>query len=361
MKKVRSILFKMELKGNGVVNFDSNDQKYLWNENTKGTGQERVNHNNVSFAKKRWYKNDDGTIDKKLIVSSNCLRYSIFSDDTLFQSPNIINNSFLLNSMIATPGLICRGYMFAEKDPSKSYKRSSVLNITDAEQINNSISTLETFSRSGEKIVDENKSDTSFFKKETVGNIVYEAIGSIDMMQIQFVSCDQLFDRMALNPDIFPDYKKFLSTKLPNFNSELSYYQIKGSAIELPEYGFMLSNENVIFLVKDLFTKMLNLKIRKASAFAEVSSIKYKIVNDPFEDKFSDEDGWLELNKNVIETLNFDNEDFYEKYDFDAAKSLRLELEDAAKARKDANKDAANLKKEEAKSKKEKKVEETEE
>jgi hypothetical protein len=355
MKKTKNILFRMELKGKGVVNFDSNDQKYLWNENTKNSGQERVSHNNVSFAKKRWYKNEDGSFDHKLIISSNCLRHYIFSDDTLYQSPNIINNANLLNSMIASPGLILRGYMFAEKDPAKSIKRSSVLSITDAEQTNNSISSIETFARSGEKIVDENKSDTSFFKKETVGEITYEAIGAIDLMQMQFISCDQIFDRLALNPDTFEDYSNFLSTKLPNFNSKLSYYQIKGSAIELPEYGFILSKDNIVFLTKELLRRMINLKIRKSAAYAETINIQYKLVSDPFQDKLNNDDGWNTLTQESIDTLDFEPEDFYFEYDFAKAKELRLELEAKAKARKEANKADADAKKEDGKVKKSKK------
>lgn len=338
MEKVKSILFKLELKGEGVVNFDSSNQRYLWNENTKGSGQERCDFDNVNFAKKRWYKNDNGSFNHKLIVSSNCLRHSIFADDTLFQSPNIINNSNLLNSMIASPGLILRGYMFAEKSPALSIKRSSVLSITDAEQTNNAVSSIETFNRSGEKIIDENKSDITFFKKETVGKITYESIGAIDLMQMQFVSCDQLFDRLAFNPDNFSNYSRFLSTKLPNFKSKLSYYQIKGSSIELPEYGFVFSKENVVFLTKDLFRKMLNLKISKASAYAEVINIQYKLVYDPFENKLNSVDGWNNLTKEAIENLDFETEDFYTEYDFSKAEELRLELEEKAKARKEANK-----------------------
>jgi hypothetical protein len=343
----------MELKGRGVVNFDSNEQKYMWNNNTKKTGQEMVSHDNVNFAKNRWYKNEDGSFNHKLIVSSNCMRHNIFSDDTLFQSPNIINNSTLLNSMIATPGLLLRGYMFAEKDPAKSIKRSSVLNITDAEQTNNAVSTIETFSRSGEKVVDENKSDITFYKKETVGEITYESIGSIDLMQMQFVSCDQLFDRLALNPDLFEDYSNFLSAKLPDFNSKLSYYQIKGSAIELPEYGFMLSKENIIFLTKELFKRLLNLKIRNASAYAETVNVQYKIITNPFEDKMNNNDGWVNLTEDGINSIDFEPENFYIEYNFAKAKELRLELEEKAKARKEANKEEAAAKKEEAKRRRE--------
>ena len=67
-KKVKNILFKLDIQGNGVVNYDSNDQKYLWNKNAEKAGVEFVKYDNVSFAKKRWYKNGDA-IEKKIIIS----------------------------------------------------------------------------------------------------------------------------------------------------------------------------------------------------------------------------------------------------------------------------------------------------
>jgi hypothetical protein len=359
MEKVKSILFKVQLKGRGVVNYDSNDQRFIWNKNTAGNGQEKCDHDNVSFAKKRWYKNDDGSFEKKLIISSNCLRHYLFENDTMFQSPNVLNNEALLYTMIANPGVITRGYMFADKECT--IKRTSVLGITDAEQTNNAVSTIETFTRSGEKTVDENKSDITFFKKETIGEIEYEAIGNIDLMQLKFVSCDQLFDRMAFNPDFFGIYSKILGSKIKNFNSELGYYQIKNSTIELPEYGFVFSKENIIDMVKETLTNILKLKITKSGAYADVVSVQYKFVIDPLKDRFNNENGWSELNLDVINDLDFVTEDFYVEYDSEKAKALRAELEEVVKRKKADNKAKADDKKQKAKEFKESKNKKSEE
>ena len=56
-------------------------------------------------------------------------------------------------------------------------------------------------------------------------------------MQLSFISCDQIFDRYAFNPDMFNLYKTLLATKLDGFNSELGFYQIKNSIVEIPEHG----------------------------------------------------------------------------------------------------------------------------
>lgn len=348
MKKLKNILFRMELGGRGVINFDSIEQKHMWNMGAKFNGQENISHNNVSFSKKRWYKNDDGSLSYRLVLSSNCLRYYIFIDDTMFQSSNVVNNSMLLTSMIATPGLLLRGYLFAEKEPSSSLKRTSVLKITDAEQNNNAVSTIEMFSRSGAKNSDDNKADITIYRKESVGHITYEAIGSFDLMQMQFVSCDELFDRLALNPDLFESYREFISPLLPNFNSTLSYYTIKNSADKTPEYGFKLSNENVVFLTKLLFRRLLNLSIRKTSAYAETVKLEYKLVYDSTEDKMNNNDGWITLTNEGINSLDFEVDDFYIESDFNNSKKLRLELEDKDKEKKERNRLNAISRREEA-------------
>lgn len=337
MEKVKSILLKVELKGRGVVNFDSNEQRFLWNKNTHGTGQEIVNHDNVSFAKKRWYKEND-VFTHRLVISSNCLRHNIFSEDILFQSPNIISNKNLLYSMIGSPGSLLRGYMFTERN-SSGIKRSSVLNITDAEQTSNALSSIETFARSGEKVKDENESDITYYKKETIGDITYEAKGSIDLMQLQFVSCDEVFDRLAFNPDNFDEYVSAMKSRLSTFNPKLGYFQIKGSVVEIPEYGIQLSKDNVVQLTKELLSRILKVKIRKASAYAEVVKVSYKLVYDGFKDKMSDDNNWLELTEENISEFNFEPENYYVEYDDNDAKSLRLELTRIAEHKKEKNKE----------------------
>jgi len=344
-KKVKNILFKVELVGKGVVNYDSNDQKRLWNANTEGTGQERVNYDNVSFAKKRWYLNKvNNNYDHKLIISSNCLRHHIFIDDVCFQSPNVINNEYLLLSMIASPASLLRGYLFAA-NKEFPIKRSSSLNITDAEQITGSLSSIEIFNRSGEKTNDPNKSDTTLFKKETVGNISYEAVGNIDLMQMQFISCDQIFDRLAFNVDLFGNYLELLKKRLPSFNSKLGYYQIKNSIIEIPEYGFILSNEDIVELTKELLKRIYKLSIKKANAYAEVSKVKIKYVYDVFDNKINDDNGWIDLDSDTITNLNFESEYFYIEKEISEAKILRKKLEEEAIERKKRNEEKKKNKK----------------
>lgn len=338
-KKVKNILFKLDIQGNGVVNYDSNDQKYLWNKNTEKAGVEFVKYDNVSFAKKRWYKNGDA-VEKKIIISSNCLRHYIFKNELEVYSPETAIDDHLLISMIASPALISRGYMSLTKGET-SVKRSTSLNITDAEQTNGAISTLDTFSRSGAKTQDESKSDNTFFKKETVGNIEYTTKGNIDLMNLQFISCDEVFDRMAFDPDFFEEYSQILRGYLPDFSSSLKYYKSNTSVIDIPEYGILLSPQNIQFLVKDLLKRMLRFSIRKASAYAETTSLKIKLVYDVVEDKINNNEGWTEVTEDVINNLEFDPEIFYTERDENESLLLRKSLSEKLKAKKLKNKEEA--------------------
>jgi uncharacterized membrane-anchored protein len=262
----------------------------------------------ISYFKKMYQEVDE--LKYKISISADCLRHEIFIDDVMAQSPNLINSPALLYSFIASPVGILRGYLFAET--GETLKRKSPITIIDAQQTCNAVSYIETFSRSGQKNQDIDKVDNSFFKKEMIGDIKYSTEGNIDLSQMQFVSASQLFDRYGFNPDFFSTYKQFLKSKLPTFNSELGYYMLKDSSVELSEYGFMLSNEDVEFLVRLLFKKMLTLNIKRKNSFARTESLEYKLVFDSIEDRFEDENGWKTIsNAKDLENISFEQEQFY--------------------------------------------------
>jgi hypothetical protein len=321
MKKVKNILFKMEIKGVGIVNYDGSEQRWV----IKDTSLNHMKsiHNNVSYAKKRFY----GTLEDtkfKLVISSDCLRHEMFKKDVPFHTPNVISNETILTSLIASPALLTRGYMLVSEETS--YKRKSPLIITYAEQTNDSISYLENFSSSASKNTDKTKetADSTFFKKEVVGDVVYETNGFIDLMNLQFVSCDQIFDRLSFNSDLFDIYKKFLQTRIPSFDSELGYYQIKDSMIEIGEYGFKLSNDILVILVKDLFKRMISMNIQRKDAYAKTANLQYKLVYDVIEDTMESEDGWVTIkNESDINEISFDSEEFYVPVDAEKEKEKR--------------------------------------
>lgn len=348
-KTVKNILFKVKIKGNGIVNFDSSDQRWFYN--GSNLNHMKTIHQNTSYAKKKFY-GDANDLKYKISISSDCLRHEIFKEDVAFQSPNIINNPALLYSFIASPMGLLRGYMFAEQ--GEQLKRKSAITIIDAQQTCDAISYIETFSRSGQKNQDSDVVDNTFFKKEVVGDISYATEGDIDLSQLQFVSASQLFDRYGLNPDLFDTYKKFLKAKLPSFNSELGYYMMKNSSVELSEYGFRLSEEDVNALVKLLFKKLLTMNIKRKNAYAKTQELEYKLVYDSLEDTFDNTEGWKTIKSlEDLENIKFSLEDFYIKEDTSAAEEKNRLIQADYDKRKQAKKDKETEKKA---AKKEKKV-----
>ena len=84
MKKIKTIQFKLNLTGDGIVNFDSNEQKWIHINNTTGLSGNR--NDNVSYAKKNFYKTNKldkdskEILDYKIKISSDCLKKAIFCE-----------------------------------------------------------------------------------------------------------------------------------------------------------------------------------------------------------------------------------------------------------------------------------------
>lgn len=312
MKKVLSIYFRANLQGEGIVNYDSNDQKKIFNE--YNVNHMKTTYENHMFAKKSFYLDEDGNLQWKIKISDDCLRKNLFPNIQA-QTPNIVHSPEILIPYLASPEIILKGVLFADKN--ENIKRKSAFKIEPAIQTNNAVSNMETFSRSGEKISrDENNStkDNSFFNKEMIGHIEYETKGCIKLDELQFVSMSPVLDRRFFNPDYFEKFKKYLNLRLKNFNSELKYYKKKNVIHDIPELGFVFSNENMNDLIKFLFTKIYDLKIWTKGAHAEVVKLEYKVVYDSIENKIYDDEDWITIsNIKDIDNMNFDIEQFYEE------------------------------------------------
>jgi hypothetical protein len=334
MKKVKSIIFRANLKGFGIVNYDSSEQRYMWNQLS---GKEYVSHDNCMFAKKNWFKKENGDLDYKIKISADCLRHEIFKRDFESQSPNIANTPELLVATIACPASILRGYLFTEKE--LPIKKTSGISIIDAEQISNAVSSIETFSKSGKKTADENKSDNSFFKRETVGEIEYKTVGFLNFREMQFLSLSQIFDRLAINPDYYPFYKTLLATKLKSFDSDPKFYQLKDSEIRIPEYGVLFSEEDIVALTKEFFERLFVANIIKSKAYARLINLEYKFIYDCTKDTLENENNWISINSHEdINSIVFEPEIYFVEENAEAANKLLAEIAEAEKVKKEENK-----------------------
>ena len=337
MKKIVNVLFEADIVGQGIVNMDSGDQKWIHKNEQTYLRQENSSHENSSYAKKNFYRDANGKLNWKLKISSDCLKKSMFEGDILTQSPKVTHNDFVLYSFLFSIPSIIKGWMDANK--RETLKRKGALTICDAQQTNDAVSYLEWFSKSGEKTSNDaemDKSDNTIFKKETIGDITYTTQGNIDIMALQFIGCDQALDRYSFNPDKFELAKTFLNMRLPNFNSELGYYQIKNSSLEIPEKGLVLSNENVVFLIKETLKRILFLNVKRSSAFAKTSKLRIKLVENPLFDTHTSKDNWIEIDSvDDINKLEFDVENFYQEIDLVEATERRDSIENSLKQSND--------------------------
>lgn len=313
-------MFKATLKGVGIVNYDGKEQKDLIKYKTN-ISHLKDNHKNVSYAKKHITsigssKDANGNSTQgtyKIAISSNALKHELYKNEIPFQSPNILHTKYLLLNAIASESMIMRGYLFTGSG-AFSVKRSGVVTMTDAIQTNDALSTLETLVKSGSNVTIEDEKANTFFKKENIGEITYETRGAIELKQLQFISTDEVHDRMALSSDWFDEYKKIISKRI-NFDSEINPYMIKGSVFHIPERGFLLSDETVVDMSKNCLRKLMGLRIQRNNAYAEVVKLSYKFVYDPIEDRLGDEDGWVELTKESLNELTFEPNNFYDLVD----------------------------------------------
>lgn len=328
MKKIKSVLVRLNLKGKGIVNFDHGEQK--WFLSNAGLGNNR--HNNTMYAKKNFYLGDDGkTSTYKIKISSDCLRNSMFNEDTLAQSANIVHNKIILHSFLASELAMLRGYVFISKN-NTSYKRKSAVTMTDAEQTNNAVSYIEFHSKSGEKITktdSDDTSDTSIYNRESVGDIEYEAFAEIDLNQLQFLSCDSIYDRFALNADDYDLFEKLIKNRIPNYNANLGYYKLNTTVNDIPELGIRFNDETVEYLTKEAIKKMLKINIKRATAHAYVDTVQIKLVEDATQDTFSNNDGWIDIKESSdIDNIDFGVYNYYDVVDTEQAKETRKSIEE---------------------------------
>jgi len=326
--KVKQILIDFEIEGNGIVNFDHINQKWVYKEGSPETDHLRTNWENVSYAKKNFYRNDNGDLTYKLKLSSGTLKHNMFRNDIVAQTSSIQHSKVLLYSYIASSIGIIRGYMFTSKH---LVKRKSPLNITDAEQYSTNKSYLETFSKSGEKDINKNKelSDNTYFQKETVGDILYRGQGNINLGDMQFVSCDSIFDRVAFDVDLYESlYKNYAEMNIPNFDAKLGYYTLSSSVVDMPEYGLVLSDSTTLLLVKETLKRMLNINIVRNGAYAKIKTLRIKLVSDPLVDTYTNKDNWIDINTiDDIDSLSFKIYSAYKNADYTKMKKLRVDIQ----------------------------------
>lgn len=357
--KIKTVLIRATMKGNGVVNFDGDAQKeFLRNTFPQEFGP-ALSYTNAKVGKHNFYREDDGSVYRRLMISAACLRFHIFNNDMIAQNPVLMNDPEIFQDVLASAHSVLRGYMFT-KDLTgiATLKRASPFCITSAEEISGSIGRMMTGGKSGRKTKDsienigeQEANKTSLFSTETAGNMEYALCASLDLHELPFISLAETYDRLAIFPDTVGSYRQKLGKKLKSEIPEEASYVSSFSEMKWPEKGILLTQDQTHLLATILIKKLMSTRIQKATAYAEMDEVHVKFLRDPIKDKMSDDTGWVKLNDDAHFASLFKPSDIEVKYEKVKSPELNRHNESVAKFTEYMN---AKLK-EEKKAKKDKK------
>lgn len=292
---IKSVDFKVKASGHGVVN---------WNGSTTVEAMidgKRRKLNNHSLPKLRGYsnveiaKNSDGEeyerfklaedIDFKenpLYISQNCIRYHLFKDEVInWQHPEIHKN---VDAILCSMTGLLRGYVI----PKNENKRTSPLLITDfTEQCGKG--NYEQLGRSGSKEKQKTKSggeaSNAMFSKTTFGDTQYEAFGSINIEQLQFISLSSAYGQEAMEittnkegEELAKKIEEYIQS-LDHANGDIkaeysSNWVRKGTIFADGQKGILLNEAAIDTLVKQMLSMIENLSFTQAKGYMTVDSLE---------------------------------------------------------------------------------------
>lgn len=282
---VKSITFKAYFKGDGCVNYDENKQQGIL---ARFNLLPREVNNNVKFAKKTFalIEDSDGKqkVGFKYKVSSECIRHEMFKNEMEFKNPSTTFPFQVLYNAIAQPAMIERGYLEI-KDNLILKKKTSVC-ITSAVEKGrwHTAVDLDFHSVSGAKTnknKTDDKSNTSIYLNENVGEAIYCSEGGIDLTELQFISGDNNYDRAAVLVDGGEEEKIYLNALRNNFGDDVkfdSYYMKSSLAADVGgERGILLSKGAVDMMVKDIIKRIFNINIYRKDAYFRFMSLQLTV------------------------------------------------------------------------------------
>lgn len=290
MKKftdVRSIELEIAYDVCGCVNYDGPESRFalaalgLY----KRSADSKDGDKNNKFAKRHF--NPENPRQFKYAISGECQKRAIYYDTMALESPDRLKIPHMMPIVAAHPDMISRGYVVAGQ--RNNLHKSSALCLPDAEEVGEWRDTIvmDFHSRSGEKRAKEDKktgegNDTTIYKKENVGRAEYRTYGFINVENLQFISLDPLFDRMAVLIDEGEDKEIFLNELKKNmveFEPEIKYWYRKNNYLgdKAAEYGVLLNDKSVDMLIKRILIKILTMKIERGYAWLKLKSLSIKV------------------------------------------------------------------------------------
>lgn len=292
--KANKLEILLDLTGQGLVNYNGKEPHDRFYNDMKNNGKKTENGN---FAKENIYRKEivdrDGNkikiVEPKKIISSNLLRKEILGDENSVNADVLTSNDRLRVAVLSQDKLIARGHTLL-KQKVINVKRKSCLTVTDAEQTCDAVSWLETKTTSGSK--DEN----SLFFKETCGKIEYQSRIFVDIKQLQFISIDDNYDRMALKETDVEGFINNINKRYGDNNAVLGNWGTTHLNV-IGEQGIVLSEKVVSNIIREVIKSTLNIDIKRSGSYAKTSSIKINIGYPGDEINLLSKPKYVEINK----------------------------------------------------------------
>lgn len=108
--------------------------------------------------------------------------------------------------------------------------------------------------------------------------------------------------------------------------------------------GYLLTESQVNYIVKLFITQLLQLNIQRRDAYAAISSLQFKFIENPLVDKVSNEDGWTSIE--TEEDINDINFNLFPAYVLSNDEASMIRREKAKEAYEKVENAAKNKKKE---------------
>lgn len=297
---IKSVDFKVKASGHGVVNWNGSTEL---NTLIDGKFKRTTNHNMPKlrgYSNKKQVKNDSNQTfevlkeasevnfsGNPLYISQNCIRYHLFKNDVInWQHPKIHEN---VDKVLCSMTGLLRGYVI----PKNENKRTSPLLLTDFTEIDGK-GNFEQMGRAGSKEKHETKSgkdkSNSLFSKTTFGDTKYEAFGSINIEQLQFISLSNAYGQEAIQITTDKEGKE-LARKIESYIKTLDFstdrvqatyhrnYVRQGTIFADGQKGIVLNDDAIDALVKQMLMMIESLGFSQAKGFMHVDEIEVDYNN----------------------------------------------------------------------------------
>jgi hypothetical protein len=363
IKNVRGIHVKLELEGQGIVNCDGDQSKYLYM-NSVNTGDfDSAKNDNMKFGKAVYMLNPDSKNFHDKYVHQNmfsgpALRHAIHAEAIPFQTPAMFDYPEIRQAFIASLDGLLRGAMYA---PSKNasdtegFKRKSPYTITDAIEDSGSISSMQ-MRTSLSVDSDGKRSDTSLFCEETKGKTHYTAQGYVDMKLLEIIPASANADRKGMCEGDLDPVIRLLKEQFEDEQVSSGLYSLTGSQSRMAEKAILLGSKAVQKLVNHLLRKMASIYVSRQSAFVRTLSVQVKFVVDPIFDDFNSPEGWVTVYGPGVafNEVEFEHKCAYSLSSMEEVEAFEIHKKEFDKRTKDAAAKAKKEKEEKAKKNKNK-------